>query len=361
MRGGSRLAVLLTISVFLFGCLQVFPLGGRAEEIIIEVIVQNAEPEILGLHLRDEFSSERNSVPPSSEIYVDIDARDNNTIGDVASLELCLYSPNSAEHDADSVTDHLTFRWDINGFSSIEMPPYLLVSNCRTPSNWDAADGVWRFAIAIPDQAREADGWTALAIVRDESSESRSSISFEISSSPCEITIQSGLNLATWVGLSGNFADIIPDTAVQRGLFKIWRRNNDGTYSSAQYYESGTWWSSDDSFTGLLTGEGYFFESTDTLVLQPQRGTQPSVISLDEGVNMVGWIHPTCTLEAAFPQNPSDYAVFKVWRKLPDGSYSFAQYYPDEDIWWSSDPDFSVLEAGKAYFVEVLRAIEFNH
>ena len=143
-----------------------------------------------------------------------------------------------------------------------------------------------------------------------------------------------------------------------QGLYKIWKRNADGTYVSSQFYaETGVWWSSDQSFTTLETGKAYFFESTADATLQVAAGALPSSIHLNAGLNLVGWPYASKSLAQAFPQSAQSYAVTKVWRRLPTGSYSFAQYYPQQNSWWSSD-GFASLETGCAYFVEATRGVD---
>ncbi len=171
-----------------------------------------------------------------------------------------------------------------------------------------------------------------------------------------QMPIRKGLNLASWMGPTGTLDSSVPRG---QGLYKIWKRKSDGTYVSSQFYaESGVWWSSDQSFTTLETGRAYFFESTADATLQVAAGTLPSSIHLSAGLNLVGWPYASKSLEQVFPQGPQNYAVTKVWRRLPNGSYSFAQYYPESNVWWSSDAGFVSLETGCAYFIEATRGVD---
>ncbi len=170
--------------------------------------------------------------------------------------------------------------------------------------------------------------------------------------------LQAGINLVTWRGPSGSFGDLIPSDS---GLFKIWKRTQDGSYTQAQYYsEQDLWWSTDDGFTGIETGEAYFFETDRECTLDIEELPPADNIGLNEGLNLVGWSHDSASFQDAFPQSPDDNYVDKIWRKESDGSYSFAQYYQEEDQWWSSTPDFQGLETGRAYFVEANRGVELT-
>jgi hypothetical protein len=57
-------------------------------------------------------------------------------------------------------------------------------------------------------------------------------------------------------------------------------------------------------------------------------------------------------VNVAFPQSSSNHPILRIWRRNQSGSYTSNQYFPVEDTWWSSDPSFTDLENGRAYFIE---------
>jgi len=170
--------------------------------------------------------------------------------------------------------------------------------------------------------------------------------------------IRSGVSLIAWMGPSGDFADLLPAGC---GIFKIWMRREDGGYTSAQYYpDTGQWWSPDESFVALETGRAYFIESGEEFDLAIGESGLPASVSLHSGLNLVGWPYSSRPFSEAFQQTASDYGVTKVWRRNAGGTYTFAQYYPGQDQWWSSDGGFTGLDRGSAYFVETTGQVEIS-
>jgi len=71
-------------------------------------------------------------------------------------------------------------------------------------------------------------------------------------------------------------------------------------------------------------------------------------VSLEKGLNLVSWSGQDLSFEEAFP---SHQGIERVWRRTGSGDYIFARYYAGSG-WWSSDPSFTGLRCGEAYFIE---------
>jgi hypothetical protein len=164
------------------------------------------------------------------------------------------------------------------------------------------------------------------------------------------LQLRTGLNLVGWLGRDCTLAEGLGQGTGPR---KVWRRNPDGTYAQAEYYEAaGVWWSADSTFSGLRYGEAYFVECGSDCVLAYQEYSGPKDIYLLPGTNLIVWRAQTLPFSTAFPQDGDTYSVTKVWHRTPVGEYESAQYYPSVEVWWSQNPDFSALVKGGAYFVE---------
>ena len=71
-------------------------------------------------------------------------------------------------------------------------------------------------------------------------------------------------------------------------------------------------------------------------------------IRLQKGLNLICWPGPDMPLDDFLASHRS---VKRVLKRTPDGGYVSATYY-DGSGWWSSDPSFTSLKHGEAYFVE---------
>jgi len=71
-------------------------------------------------------------------------------------------------------------------------------------------------------------------------------------------------------------------------------------------------------------------------------------IRLQKGLNLICWPASDILLDEFFASHRS---VKRIWRRTPDGGYVSATYYEGSG-WWSSDPSFTSLKHGEAYFVE---------
>lgn len=164
------------------------------------------------------------------------------------------------------------------------------------------------------------------------------------------LALRKGLNLVGWPGPESSLEEAFrghPQVA------KVWRRNDAGDYEVATYYpEHGAWWSPDAVLNRLQTGEAYFLECASDALLPVEAIGSPRSIELAPGMNLLGWTGPETPVPEAFPQSPENHPIDRVWRRNRDGSYSSIDYFPSYDTWWGADPDFTVLEWGRAYFVE---------
>ncbi len=173
-----------------------------------------------------------------------------------------------------------------------------------------------------------------------------------------EVRLKAGTNLIGWVGADLSFGEALGNG---RGPTKVWRRNTDGSYVSAQYYSStGVWWSADGTFTGLRYGAAYFVECQSDCVLTIQPRIGPTDLYLEAGTNLIVWKSTAKPFAEAFPQSPANCPVRKVWRRTVSGEYEYAEYYPSVSSWWSPDPSFVGVEKGGAYFVESLGSVTFQ-
>ncbi len=73
-----------------------------------------------------------------------------------------------------------------------------------------------------------------------------------------------------------------------------------------------------------------------------------SNLVLDKGLNLISWPGVDSTLQDVLGSGDG---ISKVWRRTNSGDYVFASYYPGQG-WWSSDPTFTHLRRGEAYFIE---------
>lgn len=173
-----------------------------------------------------------------------------------------------------------------------------------------------------------------------------------------QLSLRKGLNLIGWFGENLSFSEALDGVD---GPKKIWRRKPDGSYTSAEYYPSvGVWWSSDSQFTGLKNGKAYFVECEKACTINLNEMTDSGPTKLEKGTNLIVWKWGDAAISEAFPQEPSQYEITKIWRSGVDGEYEFTQYYPSADLWWSETSSFTELERGKAYFVEVLAEMWIN-
>jgi len=163
------------------------------------------------------------------------------------------------------------------------------------------------------------------------------------------LSLRKGLNLVAWVGPDSLIEDVFGS---DQRVLRIWKRSPKGTYVCATNYPDSGWWSADPEFTELKHGEPYFVECSGQVEIQTQRVTHEQVLRLTKGLNLVGWCLPRRMFHEAFPQNSTFHPIERIWHRKAGGGYTFAEYFPDEDVWWSPDADFEAMETGEAYFLE---------
>jgi hypothetical protein len=163
------------------------------------------------------------------------------------------------------------------------------------------------------------------------------------------IDLEKGLNLIGWLGPDQSFSEAFRTAP---GITKVWRRNDGGTYSYASFISGEKmWWSPDGGFTGLDYGGAYFVECSSSNTLIAEAGSGPTG-SLSPTNNLLVWRTHSKPLSEGFTQDSGLSDIRKIWHRNDSGGYSFAEYYPSVDLWWSPDPRFTHLERGEAYFVE---------
>jgi hypothetical protein len=170
------------------------------------------------------------------------------------------------------------------------------------------------------------------------------------------ISLSSGLNLVSWVGVDTPLDQAL---GTGQGIDRVWKRSSSNNYIFACYYEGTGWWCADEGFTQLKWGEAYFIECSSPRELVMPLSQGPGTLNLDEGTNLVGWTGQTVPVSVAFPQSSLNHPVAKIWRRNPSGDYTSTQYFPSEDSWWSSDSSFTSLENGRAYFIECTEPASF--
>ncbi len=82
-----------------------------------------------------------------------------------------------------------------------------------------------------------------------------------------ELELRKGINLVGWTGPTTPVADAFSQSPNHSPIRKIWRKNQDGSYSSMEYFASvDTWWSPDSGFACLDQGRAYFIEAVQDCV-----------------------------------------------------------------------------------------------
>jgi len=175
----NRLLVLVVLSLILGSPYLLMLPPGTGEDIPVVAYIENAEPEIIAVDILDSSMSPTSCVDPGSPYFVDIQARDNNTLADIASLEAVFYSPQSSFGDVDDEQHHYTFTWNTSGFHN---PSGVgsLGSGCYGPNDPTLGTGTWRFEIELTKKALESTSWTLLVQIRDEANLSELPTTFEV-------------------------------------------------------------------------------------------------------------------------------------------------------------------------------------
>ncbi len=233
------LALTAVVMVLSMACSRIPSSAG--EEIPVVAYIQNAEPEIISTGMVDEQGNPETSVDPASTFLLEVEVRDNNTMLDVETITVVLYSPESTLEDPDSEVDHYTFQWTSAGFSNPGGVGEIMHSSCQTPSEMTAGTGIWIIAARTHRLAREAEEWTVHATVTDEENQSTALSTFDV-------TGFISLNVEdSQITFSGSPGDTVP---ADQNPIRM-------TYTSNRYCKIGCW------CTGFVGSE------VDTVVIDP--------------------------------------------------------------------------------------------
>lgn len=134
------------------------------------ITVSNSAPSVSGI------SVSTSSVTPGQYFTVTVTVSDENTLQDIQTVKIVLYSSSVTSGSADDVRNHYTFTWDASTGWSASPSGYIDAAGSSTPADMTSTSGSWTFRIKL-DETAEPTSWSVYAYVEDKGAASGSSTS----------------------------------------------------------------------------------------------------------------------------------------------------------------------------------------
>ncbi len=155
-------------SAALFLLVAAFVRFSSSIDIPINTTVLNSAPRITGVRVLDQ------SVDPRSLFLIEVQAEDNNTLLDVAGIQLRLSAASGTQLP-------LVLLWTRSGFEVLEGDGEVQNTASSVPKDLKRSAGTWLFAAKLPGDARPG-SWQIQAIVSDEEASSEMVTMFWVNS-----------------------------------------------------------------------------------------------------------------------------------------------------------------------------------